>query len=99
MTELFHEHCISVYVFFFYFSFFTRMTEVEMKDGKGQVTILRKELAAGDSGRKEKGQVAFLRKESKEERVQVAVFGKEMKEEKGPVAVVRQGLGHGCDSV
>ena len=44
-----------------------------MKDGKGQVTILRKELAAGDGGGKEKGQVASLGKESKEERVQVAI--------------------------
>ena len=70
-----------------------------MKDGKGKVTILRKELVPGESGRKEKGQVAFLRKESKEERVQVAVMRKKMKEEMGLVAVVREGLGHDCDSV
>ena len=75
------------------------MTEVEIKDGKGHVAILRKELVTGDDGRKEKRQVVFLRKESKEERGRVAVLRKEMKEEKGVVAVLREELGHDCDSV
>ena len=67
------------------FSLYTRMTEVEMKDGKGPVAILRKELVTGDGCGKEKGQVVFLRKESKEE--------------KGRVTVLRKELGHDCDSV
>ena len=56
-----------------------------MKDGKGPVAILRKELVTGDDGRKEKRQVVFLRKESKKER--------------GRVTVLRKELGHDCDSV
>ena len=98
MTELFQRNRISINVIFNFF-FFTRMTEVEMKDGKGQVTILRKELAPGDGGGKEKGQVAFLRKESKEEMVRMEVLRKKMKDKEGPVVVVREGLGHDCDSV
>ena len=74
------------------FSLYTRMTE-------GHVAILRKELVTGDGGGKEKGQVVFLMKESKEEKGRVTVLRKDMKEEKEPVAVLREELGHDCDSV
>ena len=67
-----------------YLSISIRMTEVGMKDVRGQVTFLRKELSPLDGGGKEKRQVGFLRKE--------------LKEERGKVVVLREELWLGCES-
>ena len=70
-TEIFQRNWIFIYVVF-NFSLYTRMTEVEMKDGKGQVVFLRKE------SKEEKGRVTVLRKEMKEEKEPVAVLREEL---------------------